>query len=52
MPETVRDAVRYAAARVPVALVSGAFRAEIEPVLAAAGLAPFFSAVVTADDVS
>ena len=52
MPETVRAAVRYAAARVPVALVSGAFRAEIEPVLAAAGLAPFFSAVVTADDVT
>ena len=52
VPEAVRAAVRYAAARVPVALVSGAFRAEIEPVLAAAGLAPFFSAVVTADDVT
>ena len=35
----VREAVRYAAARVPVAIVSGAFRAEIEPVVAAAGIA-------------
>lgn len=46
-----RAAVRYAAARVPTALVSGAARAEIEPVLAAAGLADAFSAVVPADDV-
>jgi beta-phosphoglucomutase len=52
VPEAVRAAVRYAASRVPLAVVSGAFRAEIEPVLAAAGLSPFFSAVVTADDVS
>ena len=35
----MREAVRYAAARVPVAIVSGAFRAEIEPVVEAAGLA-------------
>ena len=34
----VRDAVRYAAARVPVAICSGAFAEEIEPVVAAAGL--------------
>ncbi len=44
-------AVRFAAARGPVAIVSGAFRAEIEPVLAAAGLTELFTAVVTADDV-
>jgi beta-phosphoglucomutase-like phosphatase (HAD superfamily) len=50
--EQVRAAVRYAAERVPVVLVSGAFRAEIEPVLAAAGIAPLFSALVTADDIS
>lgn len=50
LPET-RDAVRYAAKRGPVAIVSGAFRAEIGPVLAAAGLTEFFDAVVTADDV-
>ncbi len=48
---TVREAVRYAAARVPVAIVSGAFRAEIEPVVAAAGIAGELSMIVTADDV-
>ena len=47
----VRDAVRYAAARVPVAIVSGAFRAEIEPVIAAAGIAGELTAIVAADDV-
>ena len=46
-----RDAVHYAAARRPIAIVSGAFRAEIEPVLAAAELTELFAAVVTADDV-
>ena len=46
-----REAVRYAASRVPVALVSGAARAEIEPVLDAAGIADAFSAIVAADDV-
>jgi len=51
VPESIRDAIRYAAARVPVGLVSGAFRAEIEPVLEAAGIAPLFTTVVTADDV-
>jgi beta-phosphoglucomutase-like phosphatase (HAD superfamily) len=49
--EEVRAAVRYAAERVPVAIVSGAFRAEIEPVLAAAGLAKHVTAAITADDV-
>jgi beta-phosphoglucomutase len=49
-PET-RAAVAYAAARVPVAVVSGAFRREIEPVLAAAGLAAHVSHLVAADDV-
>jgi beta-phosphoglucomutase len=48
----VRDAVRYAAARVPVAVCSGAFLEEIEPVVAAAGLAPYVSAIVTADHVT
>jgi beta-phosphoglucomutase len=47
----MREAVRYAAARVPVAVVSGAFRQEIEPVLVAAGIADLFSFLVTADDV-
>jgi HAD superfamily hydrolase (TIGR01509 family) len=48
----VREAVRYAAERVPVGLVSGAFRPEVEPVLAAAGLSPLFGALVTAEDVA
>ena len=47
----VREAVRFAAARVPVAIVSGAFRAEIEPVVSAAGIAGELSMIVTADDV-
>ena len=48
----VRDAVRYAAGRVPVAICSGAFAEEIEPVVAAAGLAPSVSALVAADHVA
>lgn len=51
VPEAVREAVRYAAARVPVAIVSGAARAEIEPVLAAAGLSDAVSLIVSAEDV-
>jgi beta-phosphoglucomutase-like phosphatase (HAD superfamily) len=47
----VRRAVRYAASRVPVGLVSGAAREEIEPVIAAAGLADSFSAMVCSDHV-
>ena len=49
--EPVREAVRYAATRVPVAIVSGAFRAEIVPVVEAAGLAREITAIVAADDV-
>jgi HAD superfamily hydrolase (TIGR01509 family) len=49
--EPVRAAVRYAAERVPVAIVSGAARAEIEPVLEAAGLAPVLKTIVSSDDV-
>ena len=47
----VREAVRYAAERVPVAVVSGAAREEIVPVLEASGLAPLFAALVAAEDV-
>jgi beta-phosphoglucomutase len=50
--EEMRAAVRYAAARVPVALVTAAARAEIDPVLRASGLADAFSAVVSQDDVT
>jgi len=51
VPEAVREAVRYAAERVPVAIVSGAARVEIEPVLQAAGLAGHVRAIVAAEDV-
>jgi beta-phosphoglucomutase len=49
--EHVRDAVRYAAERVPVAICSGAARDEIAPVVEAADLAGCFRAIVTSDDV-
>lgn len=48
----VREAVRYAAERVPLAICSGAARAEIEPVVRAAGLAGCFRAIVGSDDVA
>jgi HAD superfamily hydrolase (TIGR01509 family) len=47
----VREAVRYAAGRVPLAICSGAARAEIEPVVRSAGLASCFSAIVSSDEV-
>jgi beta-phosphoglucomutase len=50
--EHVREAVRFAAERAPVAICSGAARAEIEPVVGAAGLAPCFRAIVSSDDVA
>jgi beta-phosphoglucomutase len=50
--EPTRAAVRFAAARVPVAIVSGAARAEIEPVIEAAGIASLFTAIVPAEDVA
>jgi beta-phosphoglucomutase len=46
-----REAVRYAAKRAQLAVVSGATRVEIESVLTAAGLAPLVSVVVAAEDV-
>src|SRR5437899_4268850 len=48
----IREAVRYAAARVPVAVVTGAARPEVEPVLAAAGLADVVTTIVPAEDVA
>jgi beta-phosphoglucomutase len=47
----MRDVVRAAAARVPIAIVSGASRSEIEPIIRAAGIAELFTTVVTSDDV-
>jgi beta-phosphoglucomutase len=49
--EHVREAVRYAAERAPLAICSGAARDEIEPVVEAARIAGCFSAIVTSDDV-
>lgn len=49
--QAVRDAVAYAAERTPVAVVSGAFRREIEPILHGAGLAGHVTVLVSADDV-
>src|SRR6202521_4149862 len=49
--EDVRKAVRYAAERVPLAICSGAARAEIEPVVEAAGLTEYFRVIVSSDDV-
>ena len=46
-----RAAVLLAAEQAPTAVVSGASREEIQPVLAAAGLAAAFSAVVAMEDV-
>jgi len=51
VPEAVRAAVRHASARVPVGIVSAAYRAEIVPVVEAAGLATELTAIVAADDV-
>jgi len=49
--EHVREAVRFAAERVPLAICSGAARAEIEPVVESAALAGCFHTVVSSDDV-
>jgi beta-phosphoglucomutase-like phosphatase (HAD superfamily) len=47
----VRSAVREAAERVPVAVVSGALRDEVVPTLSAAGIAEAVTLVVTSEDV-
>jgi beta-phosphoglucomutase len=49
--EEARDAVREAVEQVALAVVSGSARAEIEPVLAAAGIRDAFSVVISLDDV-
>lgn len=50
--EHALDFVRAAAARVELAITSGAFRREIEHVLSAAGIRDYFTAVVSIDDVA
>jgi HAD superfamily hydrolase (TIGR01509 family) len=51
VPEELRAAVRYAAQRIPLAIVSGAARDEIEQVVEAAGIADCFRAIVAAEDI-
>jgi beta-phosphoglucomutase len=48
----MREAVRFAAGRARLAIVSGAAREEILPVVAAAGLGEHFATVVADDDVA
>ena len=50
--EGVREAVRYAAERVPVAIVSGAALEEIAPLVEAAGLSAQIPIIVAADHVA
>ena len=52
VPETTREAVRFAAERAQLAIVSGAAREEIVPVVAAAGLGELFATIVADDDVA
>jgi beta-phosphoglucomutase len=49
---STREAVRYAAERAEVAVVSGAARTEIESVLAAAELATIVSLIIATEDVA
>jgi beta-phosphoglucomutase len=50
--EDVREAVRWAAERLPLAVVSAALRDEIDPVLTASGLRELFALVLSQDDVT
>jgi beta-phosphoglucomutase-like phosphatase (HAD superfamily) len=50
--DEVRAAVRFAAACVPVAIVSASTRREIEPVVAAAGIGDALTVVICGDDVA
>ena len=49
---TMREAVRFAAERARLAIVSGAAREEIVPVVGAAGLGELFATIVADDDVA
>lgn len=51
VPEATRAAVRFAGERARLAIVSGAAREEIVPVVAAAGLGGLLATVVADDDV-
>lgn len=51
VPEHARQAVRRAAGAVPAAVVSGAFRVEVDAILEGAGLTGHLQAVVALEDV-
>jgi beta-phosphoglucomutase len=51
VPAEAAELVRACAARVPIAIASGAFRAEVIPTLEGAGLLDAFAAVVCIDEV-
>jgi beta-phosphoglucomutase len=50
--EETRAAIRFAAARVPLALVSVSMRREIDPILDATGLGESFTAIISREDVT
>lgn len=50
--EETRAAVRYAAERVPIGLVTSAYSSEVDPVLDVTGLREAFTAIVSLDDVT
>lgn len=50
--ESVAEFVRQVAARVPIAIASGALREEVDHVLEIAGIGPLFETVVCIDDVA
>jgi len=50
--DEIRAAVRFAATRAPVAIVSAAARSEIDPVVAASGIGDSISVIVSQDDVT
>jgi HAD superfamily hydrolase (TIGR01509 family) len=50
--DEMRAAVRFAATRAPVAIVSAAARSEIDPVVAASGIGDSISLIVSQDDVT
>jgi beta-phosphoglucomutase len=50
--DEMRAAIRFAATRGPVAIVSAAARSEIDPVVAAAGIGEALTLIVSQDDVT
>jgi beta-phosphoglucomutase len=50
--DEMRAAIRFAAARAPVAIVSAAARSEIDPVVAASGIGDAIALIVSQDDVT